>query len=88
MDVRRKLLDYGYEDIIYFTDYDYASALIGVTYDNGVYRAIYDYDKMLDYLIATGDFDYEQASDWVSYNTMRALPYMGNGAPIIMNTID
>lgn len=30
----------------------------------------------------------EEAIDWVNYNTIRALPYMGDRAPIIMYSLE
>ena len=29
--------------------------------------------------------NYADAEDWFSYNTVRAIPYMGKGAPIIID---
>ena len=71
----------GYEDVVIFTDYSYDDALIGVTNDN---RAVYDYEKMIDWLVKNQDFTVEDAYDWIDYNTIRALPYAGPNAPIII----
>ena len=75
------LLDNGYEDVLIFANYSYDDALIGISDDN---RAIYDYDLMVEWLITNEGFTEEEAADWISYNTVRSLPYMGSGAPIIM----
>ena len=40
-----KLLENGYEDVKYLTNFSYDDALIGVTHDN---RAVYDYEKMVE----------------------------------------
>ena len=29
----------------------------------------------------------EDAVEWIDYNTVRAIPYMGEGAPIIMHRL-
>lgn len=79
--IEDKLLDNGYEDIKYFTNFSYDTALIGVSEDN---RAVYDFDLMVEWLIETKDFTQDEAIEWIEYNTIRALPYMGSGAPIIM----
>ena len=76
-----KLLDNGYEDIIYLVNYSYDDALIGVSEDN---RAIYDYDLMVKWLIENEDFNESEAIDWIDYNTIRTLQYIGDRAPIIM----
>lgn len=81
MDAEERLLENGYEGVKFLTNYSYDDALIGVTDDN---RAVYDYEKMVEWLIETEDWTYEEAAEWIDYNTIRALPYMGEGAPIIM----
>ena len=85
MNAEERLLEAGYEGIKYLTDYSYDDALIGVSEDG---RAIYDYDKMIEWLMEEEDWSYEEAVDWVNYNTIRALPYMGEGAPIIMYALE
>ena len=81
MTAEQKLLDNGYEGIKFLTDFSYDSALIGVTEDN---RAVYDYEKMIEWLVTEQEFSEEDAAEWISYNTIRALPYFGEGAPVIM----
>lgn len=76
-----KLLNNGYEGIKYLTDFSYDSALIGVSHDD---RAIYDYDLMIEWLIEDQGFTEIDAMEWIDYNTIRALPYMGNDSPIIL----
>lgn len=67
------------------TNFSYDTALIGVTHDN---RAVYDFNKMIDWLVETEKFTYEEAIEWVEYNTIRALPYFGENAPIIMYPLE
>lgn len=81
MRAEEKLLENGYEGIKFLTDYSYDDALIGVSEDD---RAIYDYDKMVEWLMEKDNLSSEEAIDWINYNTIRALPYMGSKAPIIM----
>lgn len=76
-----RLLENGYEGVKYLTNYSYDTALIGVTNGN---RAVYDFDKMIEWLVEEEDFTYEDAIEWIEYNTIRALSYMGCDAPIIM----
>lgn len=78
------LLDEGYEDVKYLVNYSYDDALIGVTTDN---RAVYDYDKMVEWLMRVEGISSLEAMDWVDYNTIRALPYMGEDAPIVMRPL-
>lgn len=81
MTAEERVLEAGYEGVILLSDYSYDEALIGVTEDG---RAVYDYEKMISWLVETEGWTPEEAEDWVSYNTIRALPYMGDRAPLIM----
>lgn len=76
-----KLLEAGYEDVIVLENFSYDDALIGVTLDN---RAVYDYEKMIEWLQRTQGWSECEALEWVEYNTLRALPYAGPEAPIIL----
>lgn len=84
MTAKEKLVAAGYEDVLVFENYSYDDALIGVTEDN---RAVYDFDKMVRWLVETEGFTYDDAVEWIEYNTIRALGYMGPNAPIIMYSI-
>jgi len=79
--VEELLLNNGYDGVTYLENFDYEDALIGVTNDN---RCVYDYDKMVEYLVSKQEFSEEETAEWISYNTIRALPYMGDGAPVVM----
>lgn len=81
MDAEEKLLLNGFDDVKYFTNFSYDDALVGVTTDG---QAVYDYNLMIDWLIKTNGWSEDDAIDWVNYNTIRGLSYMGEGAPIIM----
>ena len=76
------LLENGYEGVKFLTNFSYDTALIGVSHDD---RAIYDYDLMVEWLMAEEGFTEEEAADWIDYNTLRALPYMGADGPIILH---
>lgn len=84
MTAAEKFREAGYEDVIIFENYSYDDALVGVTEDG---RAVYDFDKMVTWLMETEGFTAEQAIEWIKYNTIGALPYAGPNAPIIMHSI-
>ena len=65
----------------YLTNFSYDTALIGVTDDN---RAVYDFNKMVEWLVETQNWTSEEAIEWIEVNTIRALHYFGADAPIIM----
>lgn len=85
MDAEERIINAGYDDVIILKDYGYDDAIIGITDDN---RAVYDYDKMVKWLMDEEGFTAEEAIEWIDYNTIRALPYMGDEAPIIMYPIE
>ena len=84
MTAEEKLLNEGYEDIIIFSGDSYDDALIGVS-DDG--RAIYDYDLMIEWLMVNDNMTDVDAMEWIDYNTIRSLPYVGDKAPIVMHRL-
>ena len=84
MNAEERLLNNGYEDVVYLVNESYDDALIGVS-DCG--RAIYDYDLMIKWLMNKYNWTEEDSIEWVEYNTIRSLPYMGENAPIIMHRL-
>ena len=47
-ELEKKLLENGYEGVMFLTDYSYDDALVGVTTDK---RAVYNYDAMVEWLV-------------------------------------
>ena len=85
MTAAEKLLDAGYEDVVILDNPSYDDALVGVTEDG---RAVYDFRKMLAWLVEHDDMTEDEAWDWIEYNTIRALPYAGDRAPIIVYPLE
>lgn len=81
MTAEEKLLNNGFEDVKYFTNFSYDDALVGVTTDG---RAVYDFCLMVEWLMKTEGWSDMEATEWIDVNTLRAVPYMGSKAPIIM----
>ena len=69
------------EDAIVFDNMSYDGSIVGVTTDG---RVVYDYDKMIEELMQDEGWSYEDAVEWIDYNTIRSIPYAGENAPIIM----
>ena len=69
------------EGTSYFTNPDYVEAIEGIT-DDG--RLIYDYEKMVHCLVEDDGMEYWEAADFIDYNTIRTIPYMGDSSPIIL----
>lgn len=64
-----------------FDDTSYDNSIVGVTTDN---RVVYDYNKMIVELMKDEGWSYDDAVDWIEFNTIGSLPYAGEKAPIIM----
>ena len=80
-----RVVDAGYEDVVLLENYSYDDAFIGVTTDG---RAVYSFELMVDWLVNTEGFTQEEAVEWIEYNTVRALPYFGPEAPIILYGVE
>ena len=80
-DIRNKLPS----DAVVFDNYAYDNSIIGTTFDG---RAIYCYGLMVEELMRDKGWDEIDAIEWIDYNTLRALPYAGGKAPMIVYTED
>lgn len=70
----------GFEDTIILDDPSFDDAIIGITEDG---HLIYNYDSMVNHMVDSyikeginEDEAYTSAIEWISYNTIRAIPYM------------
>ena len=70
----------GYEDVLIFDGPSYTDAFVGS--DDG--RAIYDYDKMIYWLMITDGMTADEAADFIDYNSSF---YSGGRYPIILHKI-
>ena len=84
-ELKRMVSDAGHEDALVFENPSYDGAFVGVSHDG---RAIYDYDMMVVSLMEEDGMTEEEAVEFIDYNTLRALPYFGEKAPIVMFKID
>ena len=82
-----KLEDNGIidEDIVIIDGDIYVDALVGVTDDS---RAVYDQDLIIEALMKNFDMTYEAALEYVEFNMLRSLPYLGKYAPIIFERLE
>lgn len=89
MTIKEQLEKYYIEDeetsIILFESPSYDEAFVGLTMDD---RAVYDYDKMVECLITEDNMTYEEAAEFIDYNTVRSLPYVGDKGPVIIHKLN
>ena len=64
-------------------------AIVGFTV-GGPARAVYTYDGLVEALAKTMDSAEAEADarEWIDYNTVRSLPYMGEHAPVVVEIPD
>ena len=70
-----------YGDTIILNSHAYDNSIVGITPDGIL---VYDFNKMVDEYVEDEGCDEFDAVEWVEYNTLRALPYMGERKPIII----
>lgn len=79
---REWLADNGFDETIIYCDafgeQQYGSAFIGVTTDG---QAVYDFDKMVEWLMERDQCSYEEAVEWIEFNTIGAKI---DGGPIVI----
>lgn len=82
--LRERIINNGYNDVVIFENPGYVDAFIGISIDN---RAVYDFNKMVACLMESDDMTEEEAMEFIEYNTIRSLPYYDD-APIIVRPLD
>jgi hypothetical protein len=80
------MTEMGMDESIVFENPDYDSAIIG--YDAVEHRIVYDFNKMVEHLMDVDGMEYDEAVEFIEYNTIRATPYAGPNAPIIIYNMD
>jgi hypothetical protein len=63
------------------------NSILGYIEDGDTIRLVYDMDKMVDEFIedSTDECTETDAIEFIEYNTLRAIPYMGDSAPLILH---
>lgn len=79
--VKAMLRDLDFEDSIVFENPAYIEAICGI---NEKGQLCYAYPLMILALMLNDELTYEDAAEFIDYNTVRALPYMGEYAPVII----
>lgn len=70
----------GHEETVFFEHPSMVKAITGIT-DSG--QLIYDYNLMIEAAMEEEGWTCEDAIDWIEYNTLRSIPYMGSSHPIV-----
>jgi hypothetical protein len=70
----------GHEETVFFEHPSMVKAITGIT-DSG--QLIYDYNLMIEAAMEEEGWTCDEAIDWIEYNTIRSIPYMGSNRPIV-----
>lgn len=69
----------GHEETLFFENPSFVKAITGITDSE---QLIYDYDLMIEAAMEEG-WTAEESIEWIEYNTIRSIPYMGRHHPIV-----
>lgn len=75
------LRDNDFENTVILESPNYMTAISGLTEEG---RLVYSYRKMVWYLMLHDGMDYDTAVEFIDYNTLGALNYMGPNALIVI----
>ena len=79
-ELREFLEAQGHEETMFFENPSFVKAITGIT-DSG--QLIYDYNLMIEAAMEEEGWTDEEAIEWIEYNTLRTIPYMGHAHPIV-----
>ena len=61
---------------------DFNDAIIGVSEND---KLVYSYELMVEVLAKNDHMTEEDSMDYIDYNVIRSLPYLGDRAPIVVH---
>jgi hypothetical protein len=79
-ELREYLEAQGHEGTVFFENPSFVKAITGITDGE---QLIYDYALMIAAAMEEEGWDEESAVEWIEYNTLRSIPYMGCYHPIV-----
>lgn len=84
-ELREYLTERELTGTVFFDSPSFVKAIIGIT-ESG--QLIYDYNLMILAAMEEQEWECEDAIEWIEYNTLRSIPYMGDLHPIVMMPLD
>ena len=78
MDKKERLANRYSEDLLFADGYDDAIVGVAVGFDDS--RVVYDVEKMIEICMENGNISYDEAAEWLEYNTFGA--YVRTNTPI------
>ena len=84
MSIREEITEYTTEACVLTEEY-YDDAIVGISADD---RVVYAFTKMVEALSKAENMTTEQAQEYIEHNILRAIPYLGQKAPIIIYSLE
>ena len=79
---RNELAEHFGTDLVFATNFD--KAIIGVSLGCNTRSVVYDTEKMAETLVISENMTYDEAWEYLEYNTFSA--YVGDNTPIFVST--
>ena len=79
-ELREYLEAQGHEETVFFENPSFVKAITGITDSE---QLIYDYNLMILAAMEEENWSEEEAIEWIDYNTIRSIPYIGQYHPIV-----
>ena len=80
---KREILAELAPEAVIFDEPSFDNSIIGISTDGAI---IYDYASMVEEFMGDNNCEYEEAADFIDYNTIRSIPYTSaNGIPPIVS---
>lgn len=83
--IKEFLADMHGPDVVVLEGPEFDDGIVGVTQDG---RVAYSYGRLVDALMQSHGWDETDAVDWIEFDTLRSLPYLGDRAPVVLTDID
>lgn len=92
-EIRKQIANVGYEESLFYDNEYYDNSIIGVDVNN---KIVYEFDRMVEEYVNdnfpditpedTEEYEnaFNDAIEWIEYNTIRATPYAGPFAPVVI----
>ena len=79
-ELREYLEAQGHDETVFFENPSFVKAITGITDSE---QLIYDYNLMILAAMEEENWSEEEAIEWIDYNTIRSIPYIGQYHPIV-----
>lgn len=80
----QELLDTYEVSAVLLEDHTFDNSIIGINVKDEDPHVVYSFARMVEEYMTDEDCSEEEAVEWIEYNTLRSIPYMGKNKPEII----